>query len=225
MSSAVLSSVVPARPHGAHRVSSSRDELSSRRAVVPTARVHALGGCGARGARSGRGIVGVGGGGGARFRSKDLRSIAARAFFQRGDDVYEERDNDGPAIKVEISMKDVKKGKRIGSGSFGDVFEGKYKGQGVVMKERKLTAQGKRFFDSEAALNRRLKNSAGVASFVGVGGADAYLIWKDEGRATLDTVLNGRGGQGRRTVAHARRARYQPPQQRSETYTYLNLPD
>jgi hypothetical protein len=53
---------------------------------------------------------------------------------------------------------------------------------------------GKKFFDAEAALNRRLKNSAGVASFVGVAGANAYLVWKDEGRTTLDSVLNGRGG-------------------------------
>ena len=42
-------------------------------------------------------------------------------------------------------------------------------GQGVVMKERKMNGPGKKFFDAEAALNRRLKNSAGVASFIGEG--------------------------------------------------------
>lgn len=92
---------------------------------------------------------------------------------------YEERDNDGPAIKVDLSLSDVKKGKKIGGGSFGDVFEGKYQGQAVVLKERKMNGPGKKFFDSEAALNRRLKNSAGVASFIGgrrveVGGEAVY---------------------------------------------------
>ena len=92
---------------------------------------------------------------------------------RRGDalkvNAYDERDNDGPAIKVDISMADVKKGKRIGKGSFGDVFEGSYKGQSVILKEGKTTGPGRRFFESEAAINRRLKNSAGVASFLGKG--------------------------------------------------------
>ena len=37
--------------------------------------------------------------------------------------VSAEQDLDGVAIKVDISLADVKKGKKIGSGSFGDVFE------------------------------------------------------------------------------------------------------
>ena len=93
---------------------------------------------------------------------------------------YEQADTDGAAVKVDIKMSDVSKGKKIGSGSFGDVFEGKYKGQGVILKERKMTGPGKKFFDSEAALNRRLKSAKGVAPFLGVAGANVYLVWKDE---------------------------------------------
>ena len=33
-----------------------------------------------------------------------------------------------------------------------------------------------------------------MAPFIGVAGADAYLVWKDEGRVTLDSVLSGGGG-------------------------------
>jgi hypothetical protein len=58
--------------------------------------------------------------------------------------------------------------------------------KGVVLKERKLSGGGTRFFEAEAALNRRLKGSGGVAAFLGIAGANAFLVWKDEGRTTLD---------------------------------------
>ena len=109
---------------------------------------------------------------------------------------YEQADTDGEAVKVDIPMADIKRGKKIGSGSFGDVFEGTCKGKPVILKERKMTGPGKKFFDSEAALNRRLKSARGVAPFLGVAGANAYLVWKDEGRLTLDAVLSGGGGGG-----------------------------
>ena len=80
-------------------------------------------------------------------------------------------------------MADVSKGKKIGSGSFGDVFEGTWKGKAVILKERKLTGPGKKYFDAEASLNRRLKSAKGVAPFLGVAGADAFLVWKDEAEA------------------------------------------
>ena len=83
----------------------------------------------------------------------------------------------------------MSRGKKIGSGSFGDVFEGRANGASAVLKERKNTAAGSRFFRAEAEVNRRLKGCNSVASFVGVAGANAFLVWKDEGRLTLEDAL------------------------------------
>ena len=95
-----------------------------------------------------------------------------------------------------MKLSDVRKGKKIGGGSFGDVFEGTYKGQPVILKERKENkgAQGLRFFQTEAAIGRRLKGAAGAADFIGVAGANAYLVYKDEGRVTLESILGKRDG-------------------------------
>ena len=60
-------------------------------------------------------------------------------------------------------------------------------------------------------------SARGVAHFLGVAGANAYLVWKDEGRLTLDAVLSGGGGsfcwrQGRRrrSPEHLRRVQSRP---------------
>jgi predicted Ser/Thr protein kinase len=129
---------------------------------------------------------------------------------------YEQADTDGEAVKVDIPMADVSRGKKIGSGSFGDVFEGTWKGQRVILKERKMTGPGKKYFDAEAALNRRLKSAKGVAPFLGVAGANAFLVWKDEGRNTLDAVLGGGGGGGL-SLAAAAAAAASPPRWASAT--------
>ncbi|KAK3269554.1 hypothetical protein CYMTET_22009 [Cymbomonas tetramitiformis] len=105
------------------------------------------------------------------------------------------------AAKIDISLGDIQQGKKIGSGNFGDVFEGRLsKGNTetpVILKGKKNVnpmgqARADRFFDAEAKICRRLRNCNGVASFIGVGGADVYLIWKYEGLATLADVLKSR---------------------------------
>lgn len=81
-------------------------------------------------------------------------------------------------------------GKRIGSGSFGDVFSGEVNGKAVILKKSKGSVAARRFFEVEAAVLRRLKGNAGVPPFLGVGGANVYLVWKEEKGATgLDVVL------------------------------------
>ena len=144
------------------------------------------------------------------------RGGPARARFRVS--AYEQADTDGEAVKVDIPMADVSKGKKIGSGSFGDVFEGTWKGKAVILKERKLTGPGKKYFDAEASLNRRLKSAKGVAPFLGVAGANAFLVWKDEGRSTLDAVLGGgSGGASRSSAAAAAAAADWPPRWASAT--------
>ena len=98
---------------------------------------------------------------------------------------------DGERVTYELALSDVNRGKKIGSGSFGAVYEGRLKGKPVVLKERKNNAAGVRFFESEATINRKLKGCESVAAFLGVAGANAYLVWKDEGRATLEDAFGG----------------------------------
>lgn len=93
------------------------------------------------------------------------------------------------ASRVDIPLNSIARKQKIGSGSFGDVFEGQVLGKAVVMKERKNTELGAKFFRAEAEVNRRLKGCDAVASFIGVAGADAFLVWKDEGRMTLEDAM------------------------------------
>jgi len=118
-------------------------------------------------------------------RTRSVTSTT-RAFFGARDDAS--RDVGGKA--GEIKLADVARGKKIGSGSFGDVYEGTLGGsRRVVLKEKR--AGGGAFFESEAENNRRVRGFDGVATFIGVAGANAYLVWEDEGRDTLEDCFGG----------------------------------
>ena len=87
-------------------------------------------------------------------------------------------------------------GKRIGSGSYGEVFQGLLapaagaEGQtAVILKKKKVGLNSTRFFRVEAAICRRLRGNKGVAPFLGVVGADVWLCWEDLGTDTLESVL------------------------------------
>ncbi|OUS45970.1 protein kinase, partial [Ostreococcus tauri] len=107
---------------------------------------------------------------------------------------FASEDGENAAKRSEIALADVSRGRRIGSGSFGDVFEGALaNGRAVVLKEPRRGVLGmfgsERFFVAEAENNRRLRGCASVATFLGVAGANAYLVWEDEGRKTLEEAF------------------------------------
>eukprot|EP00240_Pyramimonas_obovata_P014874 CAMPEP_0118922700 /NCGR_PEP_ID=MMETSP1169-20130426/1541_1 /TAXON_ID=36882 /ORGANISM="Pyramimonas obovata, Strain CCMP722" /LENGTH=205 /DNA_ID=CAMNT_0006863615 /DNA_START=58 /DNA_END=671 /DNA_ORIENTATION=- len=97
-------------------------------------------------------------------------------------------------VKPDISLADVKQGPKIGSGNFGDVYEGAVKGQRVILKAKKTANSDRadRFFNAELGICRRLKGCSGVPDFMGVAGADVYLVWKYEGTRTLEDFLKSR---------------------------------
>jgi hypothetical protein len=48
------------------------------------------------------------------------------------------------------------------------------------------------FFAAELGICRKLKNCSGVPKFLGVAGADVYLVWKYEGDLTLEDILRSK---------------------------------
>jgi hypothetical protein len=69
--------------------------------------------------------------------------------------------------------------------------------QPVVLKRCKVGLNARRFFRCEAATWRRLRGNAGLAPFLGVAGADAYLVWRNCGLTTLEAVLTRRDSRTR----------------------------
>lgn len=59
-----------------------------------------------------------------------------------------------------------------------------------------IQAKADKYFNIEASICRRLKGCKGVPTFLGVAGADVYLVWKYEGSATLENVLRSRNPLG-----------------------------
>jgi len=105
---------------------------------------------------------------------------------------------DDEASKIDISLAEVERGARIGQGNFGEVFEGKWQGKRVVLKSKKsglrvgLLGFREEVFRNEAAIARRLGSNKGVVPFLGVAGADAYLVWEYEGKVTLADVMKSK---------------------------------
>jgi len=133
-----------------------------------------------------------------RRRDDDARVTTTGRRARRRDGVaraFASDEGENAAKKSEIALADVRKGRKIGSGSFGDVFEGAWRGRAVVLKEpRRLFGVylgGGTFLEIEAENNRRLRGCASAATFLGVAGAYAYLVWEDEGRETLEDALGG----------------------------------
>lgn len=103
---------------------------------------------------------------------------------------------DGEApFKAEVSLADVKKGKRLGGGAFGEVFEGTLKqSKRVVLKGRKGkdTRFAEQLFKTEAVLARRASGVRSAPTFVGVAGAGVWLVWDYDGEHTLEESLSAR---------------------------------
>ena len=63
----------------------------------------------------------------------------------------------------------------------------------VVLKEGSAFRGGARFVEAEGRIWRRARGWSGGAKFLGVAGANAYLVFEDEGRDTLEGALGGGG--------------------------------
>jgi len=109
---------------------------------------------------------------------------------------FAESDDAGRDRAGDIALADVRRGEKIGAGSFGDVFAGTLRGDvAVVLKEGSAFRGGARFVEAEGRIWRRARGWSGGAKFLGVAGANAYLVFEDEGRDTLEGAL-GDGGLG-----------------------------
>lgn len=96
----------------------------------------------------------------------------------------------------DVSLRDLEVGPKIGAGSYGEVFLGRVNrgdyAEDVVIKKyvQKRGLDWKSFYEDELENCRRLQNCPGVASFLGVAGADVYLVWKFQGSVTLETLMD-----------------------------------
>lgn len=105
------------------------------------------------------------------------------------------------APKIDISLTRVKKGVKIGEGAFGSVFLGELKDETkkggkttttrVVLKSmnKKMGRDVDSFYQDELNVLNRLKNNDGAAPFIGVAGANVYLVFGYQGSTTLETCL------------------------------------
>jgi len=101
------------------------------------------------------------------------------------------------APKIDISLTRIRKKNKIGEGNFGSVFKGTMDGddegkaRDVILKAitKKIGRDTESFYRDELKVLDRLKECAGVGKFIGVAGANVYLVFADQGERTLEMAM------------------------------------
>ena len=111
----------------------------------------------------------------------------------------------GRALEKKFDAASVRRGRRLGAGSFGTVFEAEdlKSGRRVVVKQSNAVEGASELQNAEAYINRRVARAplvaAGCAKFLGTyyeveGARSPCLVWAyEEGDATLEDFLDDRG--------------------------------
>ena len=111
----------------------------------------------------------------------------------------------GRALERKFDAASVRRGRRLGAGSFGTVFEAEdlKSGRTVVVKQSNAVEGASELQNAEAYINRRVARAplvaAGCAKFLGTyyeveGARSPCLVWaREEGDATLEDFLEDRG--------------------------------
>ena len=111
----------------------------------------------------------------------------------------------GRALERRFDAASVRRGRRLGAGSFGTVFEAEdsKSGRTVVVKQSNAVEGASELQNAEAYINRRVARAplvaAGCAKFLGTyyeveGARSPCLVWaREEGDATLEDFLEDRG--------------------------------
>jgi hypothetical protein len=105
-------------------------------------------------------------------------------------------------LSPRINADDVQLSRRVGDGSFGQVYEGTYQGRAIIAKKPKLTVEGaEQLAFAEEYFNSRLRRSLALrrsaAPYLGSYRSNAddgapILLWEGRGNETLAKLLEAR---------------------------------